>query len=376
MPVKAPGILKGIRNYQNNALGKSQFTIKESQVKNRIFWLNTRNGVPLFVYTPLRVFEENYERTILDKEGIGRHLVMTDKNNWTYLPSPIPEKSWGDTYVNSRVRDYNARVRADFAKALASGVIIEKGVDENTSNRYSVVFTKPFDLDAILNGFDMQLQSTRPNLGEVKKAVDELKSLREKGLEREGLKDIFGSINKDMAQENLIRSPQLISRVRVELAKYAELTAKAAELEGVLHQYLDEDKWMDQFIEALYTDSIIKKGALYVYDRDEEEDAWEPFANLMKERSYVEYAVYRHFRELDEKSRSVLLRKAARRAGEMTAAEDVTPLLYKLEGLYVSFLEARDSLEYERVEYESGDEMYGFYKSMTSKLGSIRRKLK
>lgn len=56
----------------------------------------------------------------------------------------------------------------------------------------------------------------------------------------------------------------------------------------------------------------------------------------MKERSYVEYAVYRHFRSLDEKSRSLLLRKAARRAGEMTAAEDVTPLLYKLEGMYVS----------------------------------------
>lgn len=96
----------------------------------------------------------------------------------------------------------------------------------------------------------------------------------------------------------------------------------------------------------------------------------------MKERSYVEYAVYRHFRELDEKSRSLLLRKAARRAGEMTAAEDVTPLLYKLEGMYVSFLEARDALEYERVEHANGDEMYGFYKSLTGKLGSIRRKLK
>ncbi|MNI78056.1 hypothetical protein D3C73_1344030 [compost metagenome] len=96
----------------------------------------------------------------------------------------------------------------------------------------------------------------------------------------------------------------------------------------------------------------------------------------MKERSYVEYAVYRHFRALDEKSRSVLLRKAARRSGEMTAAEDVTPLLYALEGLYVSFLEARDSLEYERVEHENGDEMYAFYKSLTGKLASIRRKLK
>lgn len=81
------------------------------------------------------------------------------------------------------------------------------------------------------------------------------------------------------------------------LAKYDALAAKSAELEALVHQHLDEDKWLDQFIEALYTDTITKKGALYVYDRDEDEDAWEPFANLMKERSYVEYAVYRHFRE-------------------------------------------------------------------------------
>lgn len=376
VPVKAPSILKGIRNYQNNALGKSQFTIKESEVKNRIFWLNTRNGVPLFVYTPLRVYEENYERTILDKEGIGRHLVQTDKNNWTYLPSPIPERSWGDTYANPRVREYNARVRADFAKALELGVIIEKSVDDNTSNRYSVVFTKPFDVNTLLQGYDLQLQAARPNLGEVKKAADELKRLREGGLEREGSKDIFGSINREQAQENLIRSPQLITRVREELAKYEGLAAKAEELEGILRQYLDEEKWLDQFIEALYTGTIVKKGALYVYDRDEEEDAWEPFANLMKERNYVEYAVYRHFRGLDERSRNVLLRKAARRAGEMTASEDVSPLLYQLETLYVSFLEARDSLEYERVEHADGDEMYQFYKAVTGKLGGIRRKLK
>ncbi|QWU17105.1 Tubulin like [Paenibacillus sophorae] len=376
VPVKAPGILKGIRNYQNNALGKSHFTVKESEVKNRIFWLNTRNGVPLFVYTPLRVYEENYERTILDKEGIGRHLVQTEKNNWTYLPSPIPEQSWGDTYSNARVREHNARVRGDFAKALEAGAIIEKGLDENTSNRYSVVFTKPFDIEAFLRGYDLQLDASRPNLGEVKKAADELRRLRENGLEREGVKDIFGSINRELAQENLIRSPQLTTRVREELAKYEALSAKAEELNAVLHQFLDEEKWMDQFLEALYTDAIVKKGALFVYDKDEEEDAWEPFANLMKERSYVEYAVYRHFRSLDEKSRSVLLRKSARRAAEMTAAEDVAPLLDKLDSLYEAFLEARDSLEYERVEHADGDEMYAFYKGMTGKLGSIRRKLK
>ncbi|MBY9077452.1 hypothetical protein KIH86_11110 [Paenibacillus sp. HN-1] len=376
VPVKAPGILKGIRNYQNNALGKSQFTVKESEVKNRIFWLNTRNGVPLFVYTPLRVYEENYERTILDKEGIGRHLVQTDKNNWTYLPSPIPEQSWGDTYSNARVREYNARVRTEFAKALEAGVILEKGLDENTSNRYTVIFTKPFDLESFLKGFDLQLDAPRPNLGEVKKAADELRRLRESGLEREESKDIFGSINRELAQENLIRTPLLTARVREELAKYEALAAKAAELDAVLGRFLDEEKWMDQFLEALYTDTIVKKGALYVYDKDEEEESWEPFANLMKERNYVEYAVYRHFRGLDEKNRSQLLRKAARRAGEMTSVEDVSPLLYKLESLYVSFLESRDALEYEKVEHADGDDMYAFYKGMTGKLGSIRRKLK
>ena len=52
VPAQAPGILKGIRNYQNNAVGKSHFTVKESEVRNRIFWLNTRKrGTTLCLYT-------------------------------------------------------------------------------------------------------------------------------------------------------------------------------------------------------------------------------------------------------------------------------------------------------------------------------------
>ncbi|UHA75107.1 tubulin-like doman-containing protein [Paenibacillus sp. 481] len=376
VPLQAPSILKGIRNYQNNSVGKSHFTIKESNVKNRIFWLNTKNGVPLFVYTPLKVYEESYERTILDKEGIGRHLVQTDKVNWTYLPSPIPQKSWGDTYVNSRVQDYNGRIRAAFDKALELKVIVEKGVDHNTSNRFEVKFTKPFDLAKVLGGYDMQLQASKPNLGEVKRAFIDLKRMLTDGLEPEATKDIFGSINEELAKENLIRTPELIDRVREELAKYEAIRAKAAELEQVLSLHQDEEKLQDQFIEALYTGTICKKGALFVYDRDPEEEAWEPFANLMKIRSYVEFEVYEQFRALDEKSRSTLMRKATRRAGELTASEDVTPLLEKLEELYSAFLEARDSLEYEKVELANGEEAYQFYKQLVTKLNAIRRKLK
>ncbi|MFD3259911.1 tubulin-like doman-containing protein [Paenibacillus lentus] len=376
VPVQAPSILKGIRNYQNNAVGKSHFTVKESEVKNRIFWLNTRNGVPLFVYTPLKVYEESYERTILDKEGIGRHLVQTDKNNWTYLPSPIPEKSWGDTYSNSRVQGYNARVRQEFAKALELKVIVEKDVDHNTSNRYSVVFTKPFDLESKLAAYDMRLDAPKPNLGEVKRAAVELRRLLTEGLPQEGDKDIFGSINEELAKENLIRTPEMIARVRQEIAKYDEITAMASKLDAVLEQHQDEEKWLEQFIEALYTETITKKGALYVYDRDPEEEAWEPFANLMKSRNYVEYEVFTHFRGLDEKNRSALMRKASRRDTELTTSEDIQPLLQTLDELAERFQEGRDSLEYEKVELANGEEMYQFYKQVATKLNDIRRRLK
>ena len=376
VPVKAPSILKGIRNYQNNAVGKSNFTVKESEVKNRIFWLNTHNGVPLFVYTPLKVYEESYERTILDKEGIGRHLVQTDKANWTYLPSPIPEQSWGDTYRNERVEQYNARVRAEFDLGLKHNAVVAKSMDDNTSNRYSVVFTKPFRLQDMLKDYDLQLQAAKPNLGEVKRAYLELKRLLEEGLEQVGTKDIFGSINENLARENLIRSPELIAHLREELAKYEAIRAQAEQFEQLLSQHQDEEKWQDHFIEALYTGTICKKGALYVYDRDEEEEAWEPFANLMKSRDYVEFEVYEHFRSLDEKLRGTLLRKSARRAAEMTATEDVAPLLAKLDELYAVFLEARERLEYEKIELANGEDTYQFYKQLTTKLNAIRRKLK
>lgn len=376
VPVKAPSILKGIRNYQNNAVGKSNFTVKESEVKNRIFWLNTHNGVPLFVYTPLQVYEESYERTILDKEGIGRHLVQTDKANWTYLPSPIPEQAWGDTYLNERVQKYNARVRAEFERGFRFKAVIEKGMDENTSNRYAVVFTKPFHLADMLKSYDLQLQAAKPNLGEVKRAYLDLKRLLEEGLEQEGSKDIFGSMNEELAKDNLIRSPELIMRLREELAKYEAIEAKMAEFEQILNQHKDEEKWQDQFIEAMYTGTIYKKGALYVYDRDEEEEAWEPFANLMKSLDFVEYEVYEHFRGLDEKHRGTLLRKAARRAAEMTATEDVALLLAKLDELYAASLEARERLEYEKIELANGEDAYQFYKQLTTKLNAIRRKLK
>ncbi|MDF2958439.1 MAG: hypothetical protein K0S39_174 [Paenibacillus sp.] len=376
VPVKAPNIFKGIRNFQDNAIANSRFTIKESEVKNRIFWLNTQNGVPLFLYTPMKVYEESYEKTILEPEGIGRHLVQTDKVNWTYLPSPIPEKSWGDTYENMRVKKYNAEVRYSFERAVALRIIREKGDDSGTINRYECVFTKPFDLDRRLESYSLQLSAAKPNLGELQRCVGDLKRFLTEGLEAEYRKDIFGSVNTSMAKENLIRSPEMLKLVKEELRKYDRIAGKIEELEKLLNAHKDEEKLIANFIEAMYTATITKKGALYVYDHDPEEDPWEPFVNLMQVNKFAEFEIYTKLRGLDEKRQSILQRKASKRSQQLTASEDISGLVSLLRDMAGNYQQSKEALDYDRTELANGEAMYQFYKQISTKVNDMVRSLK
>jgi len=125
VPKNAPEILRGIEAYQNQALANStaRFNIRKSNITDRIFWLNTQNGVPLFAYSPIKVYEELYERTIHTREGVGRHLVMNENESWVDLPSPIPEFLWGDTYDNPRQKALNDEAREIFEAAKQKGAI-------------------------------------------------------------------------------------------------------------------------------------------------------------------------------------------------------------------------------------------------------------
>lgn len=376
VPADAPNIFKGIKRFQEVSLGHSRFTIKESQVKNRIFWLNTRNGIPLFSYTPIKILEESYERTILDQEGIGRHLVQTDKTNWTYLPSPIPEKSWGDIYVNNRVKSFNSGVRSLFDRAVTFGSIVEKSENITTSSRFECIFTKPFQVEEFMQGFNHQLGSEKPNFGEVKRCIDQLKGLLKNGIDRVATRDIFGSINGDMARENLIRSPELLDSIRKEIAKYEQIESKIAELELIASAHSDGEKLLDGFIEAMYTQTIYKKGAQFVYDHDTDEDAWEPLINLTKVNKFVEYALFEQLRNLDNKKQALLERKSNKRSTQMASDSDISKLLLSLREMAAAYQEGKAALDYDRSEWTNGEDMYSFYKLVSNKVNDMINTLK
>jgi hypothetical protein len=377
VPVKAPNILAGVQNYQKSSVSNSRFTVKQSQLKNRIFWLNTKNGIPLYSYSPLTKYEESYEKTILEREGIGRHLVQTDKENWAYLPSPIPEKSWGDTYRNERLQTYNSSIRTMFNQAMEYKVITEKNADHNTSARYECHFSKEISISDLFAQHEIDpKQLNKATLGSLKQVLRQLKDMFNGRMESDGKSDIFDSTNLELAKENLIRSPKLVEKVKLEIRKYSLIKEKITEIEQYIASQEQKEISLNQFIQAVYTKTIRKRGALYVYDKEIEEDAWEPFVNLMKTTKFVDYELYQSFKALNQKKMDQLEKKSDRRSNDMINQENTTELVTALEEMAATYSKEKEALDYDYKDLINGEELYSFYKEMMLKVNDMLRQLK
>ncbi|PLS04314.1 tubulin-like doman-containing protein [Neobacillus cucumis] len=377
VPVKAPNIFNGIKNFEKHSLSHSRFTIKESELKNRIFWLNTKNGIPLYAYSPLTIYEASYEKTILEKEGVGRHLVQTETENWLYLPSPIPEKSWGDTYQNPRVQEYNTSVRSLFDEAMKFGCITVKDDERNTSAKYQCHFTKEFNSGALFAKYELDPKKLdQASIRNLNLVLHHLNEMFTGGMESTGCCDIFGSTNVEMAKENLIRSPKLIEKVKLEVRKYRFIQEKMIEIEQYLSLQKEQEMLINQFIQAIYTNTIKKRGALYVYDKDLEEDAWEPLVNLMKKTKFADFEIYQAFKALSPKQRAQLEKKSERRSSELIQQESAAQLIFALEQMANTYKKEKETLDYEYKDLVNGEELYHFYKEMLMKVQEMLRQLK
>ncbi|MDP4143302.1 MAG: hypothetical protein Q8936_02290, partial [Bacillota bacterium] len=378
VPAKTPRILKGIKEYKENSTFGHSVNIKESKVSNRIFWLNTENGVPLYAYAPIRLYEKNYEETIFEKEGIGRHLVQTRENNWAYLPSPIPEASWGTTHLNERVKRYNNEVRELFDKAVKLGCIVDTKAMSNSV--FKCIPTIAFDIDEFTSKYDLGLEEGKaPNVAEIRRCVGDLRKLLADKLSLIEHADmqkyyIFDSRDDKSAKENFIRSPKLIELIKEEVSKYEGIQGKIEELQGFLHNLDKATRVMDEFIQAMYTETICKKGVVYMYDKDvDERTDIEPFVNLMKQKQYPEFTIFNKFWELDDKYKNVVNAKSDKRLGELSMEEGTKTLYDRILTMIEIYSKSVEELDYRRYELDNGDELYSFYFNVLDKLKEIKK---
>ncbi|MBZ9635036.1 tubulin-like doman-containing protein [Clostridium sp. FP1] len=377
VPAKTPRIYKGIKEYKESSTLGHSVNIKRSKVSNKIFWLNTENGVPLYAYTSIRQYEKIYEESIFTKEGIGRHLIQTRETNWTYLPSPIPEKSWGTSYHNERVKKYNSEIRQVFDKAVSYGCI--ERVSAITNSQYKVVVTKEFNIEKFLLNYDLAIEEGKtPNMAEIRKCIGELRKLMQNKLENIEDYDlqmyyIFDSRDEEVAKENLIRSPRLIQLLNSEIEKYEAIEQQINKLGSNIYDNDKKTKLLDNFIQAMYTETICKKGIVYMYDKDaDERTEIEPFVNLMKQKQYAEFSIYNKYCEIDEKHRNVIEAKSDKRLADLSIEEGTTTLYSRIKCMIENYSKAIEELDYRRYEIENGQDMYSFYVNTYDKLKEIR----
>lgn len=124
IPNNASMIQQGVQAYQTT----EDITPKMSDVSDMIFWLNTYNCVPMYMYTDLARLERVYDTALANNGVRALHLVQTTTENgehllrhdWSLLPSPVVHKLQKET-MPSVVETRQKEISEMLEQALANG---------------------------------------------------------------------------------------------------------------------------------------------------------------------------------------------------------------------------------------------------------------
>ena len=148
------------------------------------------------------------------------------------------------------------------------------------------------------------------------------------------------------------------------------------EIERFISLQKENERLKHLYIQAIYTHTIKKRGALYVYDHGLEEDAWEPLVNLMKTTKFVDYEIFQAFKALTPKEIAQLEKRSEQRSHELIQQESAAQLIFALEQMADTFRREKEDLDYEYKDLVNGEEVYSFYKEMMIKVQEMLRQLK
>lgn len=113
-----------------------KMTLKASENTDRMFWLQTYHKIPLYAYSKLVEYEQQYNLQANDMGRLGRHLVMNGGRDWSNLPNPIPNTAWKMLQYNNAAEAARCdAARACFYEAYHSGLV--KLINRNAYFRHA-----------------------------------------------------------------------------------------------------------------------------------------------------------------------------------------------------------------------------------------------
>lgn len=96
-----------------------------------IFMLNTIGGIPMYAFSSITNLQQAYDARESADHHLGRHLKMSEKENWRDLiPSVIPDATWDSLqYTNPREAKKNAKARSSFDRGWPALIAPMVGAD-------------------------------------------------------------------------------------------------------------------------------------------------------------------------------------------------------------------------------------------------------
>lgn len=253
VPYSCTEILGALKKYKATTPDMaSTLTIQPSGINSRIFAQSLLSAVPLAAYSKLAEYEQIY----LNQYGnTGRHLYMGEKENWEYLPSPIPYRSRPkmEGAYPAAVKAVEDEQRKLFRKCFDLPII--RRSDGATGTDYDLYCSKLPDIDEEFAKEKLLDEKGRLDPQRVKDAIEKLEEWLKTGLPNRDLSDDVHEVSyhittcaipkedegerdeRDIvARECFLGQYNNMRRAREELEKYQKVQSKLDELNSIFQK--------------------------------------------------------------------------------------------------------------------------------------------
>ena len=248
VPYSCTEILDALKKYKATTPDMaSTLTIQPSGINSRIFAQSLLSAVPLAAYSKLAEYEQIY----LNQFGnTGKHLYMGEKENWEYLPSPIPYRSRPkmEGAYPPALKAVEDEERELFQKCFDLPII--RRSEGSTGTYYDLYCAKLPDLEAEFAKEKLLDEKGRMDPQRVKDAIEKLEEWLKTGLPNRDLSDDVHEVSYRIAErpipepgisddrdivarEYFLGQYNNMRRAREELEKYQKVQSKLDELNDI-----------------------------------------------------------------------------------------------------------------------------------------------
>ncbi len=305
---------------QNYIKGNKSFSVRPSDITDKISMMCFHSGMPLYAYQGLREYESKYMADI----RAGKHLFGKGEKDWNKtLPSPIPYSA-REGLANEKLDPKYKELCELFNKAKGKGIIIE---DED--KHCDIRVTEELDVGAYVESLGSYEGNPAKAQEVVKKLEGKLTELKEdrSNLVRIPYGNPVAGMEETVTLDFFLMAPVLNGYVRKEVEKYEKLDEMIKTISEKSKGDATEAQFRKAFFEAIFT-GVLSYGKTVYY---EYEEFGMPKKVSLQDSTMGElsdtgaFFAYGKYKELDEKLRKriadeVTKRKDADESPERDAA--------------------------------------------------------